>query len=113
MFNDVHTETNEENDFIKKKMIKGRTRFVWTSGRKCNFKGCDREDLQPTNVNGWFWSGSGVKMAPTNSTPPKKGNNPNPATQPEPTKPTRPHPVGVTLGAGFAPGGRGGFRFSN
>ncbi len=36
----------------------------------CNFKGCDREDLQPVGVNGWFWSGSGVKMAPTNSTPP-------------------------------------------
>ena len=44
--------------------------YIWTSGRLCNFKGCDREDLQPTNVNGWFWSGSGVKMAPTNSTPP-------------------------------------------
>ena len=44
--------------------------YIWTSGRLCNFKGCDREDLQPATVNGWFWSGSGVKMAPTNSTPP-------------------------------------------
>ena len=44
--------------------------YIWTSGRLCNFKGCDRDDLQPVNVNGWFWSGSGVKMAPTNSTPP-------------------------------------------
>jgi hypothetical protein len=44
--------------------------YIWTSGRLCNFKGCDREDLQPTIVNGWFWSGSGVKMAPTNATPP-------------------------------------------
>merc|ERR1712008_12004 len=37
--------------------------YIWTSGRLCNFKGCDRDDLQPVNVNGWFWSGSGVKMA--------------------------------------------------
>ena len=44
--------------------------YIWTSGRLCNFKGFDREDLQPARVNGWFWSGSGVKMAPTNSTPP-------------------------------------------
>ena len=44
--------------------------YIWTSGRLCNFKGCDRDDLQPVAVNGWFWSGSGVKMAPTNSTPP-------------------------------------------
>ena len=44
--------------------------YIWTSGRLCNFKGCDRDDLQPASVNGWFWSGSGVKMAPTNSTPP-------------------------------------------
>lgn len=32
--------------------------------------GCgDREDLQPISVNGWFWSGSGTKMAPTNTKP--------------------------------------------
>lgn len=41
-------------------------RYIWTSGRKCNFAGCDRSDLQPSNVYGWFWSGSGVKIGPTN-----------------------------------------------
>lgn len=40
-------------------------RYIWTSGRKCNFAGCDRPDLQPPNVNGWFWSGSGAKIGPT------------------------------------------------
>ncbi|CAG0923718.1 unnamed protein product, partial [Notodromas monacha] len=40
--------------------------FIWTSGRKCNFDGCDRADLRPILINGWFWSGSGVKMFPTN-----------------------------------------------
>ena len=42
----------EENEFIKKRMINGLIRFFWTSGRKCNFDGCDREDLQPAIVNG-------------------------------------------------------------
>jgi len=51
-------------------LVKNDLPYIWTSGRLCNFKGCDREDLQPPTVNGWFWSGSGVKMAPTNSTPP-------------------------------------------
>ena len=39
--------------------------YIWTSGRKCNFNGCNRPDLQPPNVNGWFWSGSGAKIGPT------------------------------------------------
>lgn len=43
----------------------GNVRYIWTSGRKCNFNGCDRPDLQPQNVNGWFWSGSGAKIGPT------------------------------------------------
>merc|ERR1711874_595011 len=63
-------ETPSENDLISKFLTDNDLPYIWTSGRLCNFKGCDREDLQPTNVNGRFWSGSGVKMAPTNSTPP-------------------------------------------
>lgn len=43
----------------------GNVRYIWTSGRKCNFNGCDRPDLQPANINGWFWSGSGAKIGPT------------------------------------------------
>ena len=27
--------------------------YIWTGGRKCNFKGCDRKDLQPAIQNGW------------------------------------------------------------
>ena len=33
-------------------MTKEAIRFFWTSGRKCNFDGCDRADLQPSIVNG-------------------------------------------------------------
>lgn len=59
-------ETKEESDFVKQRMINGATRFFWTSGRKCNFKGChDRKDLQPVIAKGWFWSGSGVRIGST------------------------------------------------
>ena len=52
-------------------LLSGGIIYLWSSGRLCDFKGCDsREDLKPLNVNGWFWSGSNVKMAPTNATPP-------------------------------------------
>ncbi|KPJ11760.1 hypothetical protein RR48_08066 [Papilio machaon] len=54
-----------ENEFVKQKIARGNVRYIWTSGRKCNFAGCDRPDLQPPNVNGWFWSGSGAKIGPT------------------------------------------------
>lgn len=39
---------------------------IWTSGRKCNFKGkgCDAEHLQPININGWFWAGAGNTRIP-------------------------------------------------
>ena len=42
--------------------------YIWTSGRICDFTGCDRADLQPTSINGWFWTGSNKKISPTNAT---------------------------------------------
>ena len=39
----------------------------WTSGRRCDFgESCNRADLLPVDVNGWFWSATNTKMAPTN-----------------------------------------------
>lgn len=61
----VSLETPQENDFVKQRIARGNVRYIWTSGRKCNFAGCDRPDLQPPNENGWFWSGSGGKIGPT------------------------------------------------
>ncbi|XP_068620890.1 uncharacterized protein [Battus philenor] len=61
----VSMETPQENEFVKQRIARGNVRYIWTSGRKCNFAGCDRPDLQPPNVNGWFWSGSGAKIGPT------------------------------------------------
>ena len=34
--------------------------------RLCDFDGCDRPDLKPINIKGWFWTGSNKKIAPTN-----------------------------------------------
>ena len=41
---------------------------IHTSGRKCNFrnKGCDAAQLQPLNVNGWFWADGNRRIPPTN-----------------------------------------------
>ena len=50
----VSIETRNENEFLKRRMIQGGVRYFWTSGRKCNFDGCERADLQPAIVNGWF-----------------------------------------------------------
>lgn len=59
-FNEIFL--SQENEFIKQRIARGNVRYIWTSGRKCNFAGCDRTDLQPPNENGWFWSGSGAKI---------------------------------------------------
>ena len=50
-------------------LITDNVSSIFTSGRKCNFKGkgCDAEHLQPINVNGWFWAGAGnTRIPPTN-----------------------------------------------
>ncbi|KAE8749902.1 C-type lectin [Frankliniella occidentalis] len=61
----VSLESQEENDFIKERVSKANQNYVWTSGRKCNFKGCERPDLQPVSVYGWFWTGSLSRMPAT------------------------------------------------
>lgn len=39
---------------------------VWTSGRLCDFEGCEKLDpVKPHNVNGWFWAASNQRMSPT------------------------------------------------
>ena len=38
--------------------------YAWTSGRLCDFDGCDDDpSLNPRRDNGWFWSGSGTRMS--------------------------------------------------
>jgi len=64
----VSIETRDEAAFIANAIRESGVKYIWTSGRKCNFDGCDRPDLQPPLVNGWFWSGSSARIAATNST---------------------------------------------
>ncbi|CAB4068580.1 unnamed protein product [Lepeophtheirus salmonis] len=66
----ISIESPIENELIQQIIAEKGLRDVWTSGRLCNFKGCDKPHLQPRNVNGWFWSGSGERIYATNSTPP-------------------------------------------
>ncbi|XP_076043837.1 uncharacterized protein LOC143026931 [Oratosquilla oratoria] len=63
----VSFETPDEANFVYNEMQSANVPYIWTSGRKCNFEGCDRPDLLPSIVNGWFWSGSDVRIASTNS----------------------------------------------
>ena len=52
----------EENDWVKEVIRKEDIPYIWTGGRKCNFRGCDREDLQPAIVNGWYWAPTGSRI---------------------------------------------------
>jgi len=63
----VSLDTQQEYDWIKG-FMNANVPYFWTSGRKCDFDGCDRPDLFPKNINGWFWSATQVAMPPTNST---------------------------------------------
>lgn len=55
----------------------GGVPYIWTSGRLCDFKGCEnRRDLEPKNIYGWFWSATRQKMAPSNQVPNNFGFNP-------------------------------------
>ncbi|XP_011871858.1 PREDICTED: L-selectin [Vollenhovia emeryi] len=61
----VSLETSAENEFIKSRIVQNKVKYIWTSGRMCDFAGCDRPDLQPPRINGWFWTAELQKLAPT------------------------------------------------
>jgi len=58
LFSAIVRQDNSTEDGVKS---------IYTSGRKCNFKGkgCDADHLQPINVNGWFWAGAGNTRIPS------------------------------------------------
>uniref|UniRef100_A0A8D8RAG7 C-type lectin domain-containing protein n=1 Tax=Cacopsylla melanoneura TaxID=428564 RepID=A0A8D8RAG7_9HEMI len=72
----VSIETQEENNLIFKLIQQNDIPYIWTSGRLCDFKGCEnRRDLEPKSVFGWFWSATRAKMSPTNQIPQGWGYN--------------------------------------
>jgi len=66
----ISIETYHEFLLVQDIIRRHNLNSIWTSGRLCNFKGCNAKHLQPRHINGWFWSGSGKTIAATNSTPP-------------------------------------------
>lgn len=67
----ISFETQEKFDFFKTYIEQQKIPFVWTSGRICDFAGCEgRWDLLPKRIKGWLWSASQVAIAPTNKIPP-------------------------------------------
>lgn len=73
----VNIETQAENDLITKFIDINNITEIWTSGRLCDFDGCEnRTDLIPKNIFGWFWSGNRAKIFPTNKKPPGWSYNP-------------------------------------
>jgi len=51
-----------ESDWVNNVIQRGDVPYIWTGGRKCNFKGCDRPDLQPVIKNGWYWASTGDRI---------------------------------------------------
>lgn len=61
----ISLETSAENEWVKQRLVQDKVKYIWTSGRLCDFKGCERTDLQPIPVNGWFWTAELQKLAST------------------------------------------------
>lgn len=51
----VSFETRDEYEYFKNIIQANNVKFIWTSGRLCDFDGCDRPEFFPKNINGWFW----------------------------------------------------------
>jgi hypothetical protein len=65
----ISFETPLEFKMFEEVMQQDNISSIYTSGRKCNFqgKGCEQDQFQPINVNGWFWAGAGnTRISPTN-----------------------------------------------
>jgi len=58
----ISIESKQENDWVTGVLRKEDIPYIWTGGRKCNFKGCDRKDLQPLIENGWYWAPTGKRI---------------------------------------------------
>ena len=58
----ISISSKEENDWVTEVLRKADIPYIWTGGRKCNFQGCEREDLQPAIENGWYWAPTGVRI---------------------------------------------------
>jgi len=58
----ISIDTRAENEWVSNVLRKENINYIWTGGRKCNFQGCDRPDLQPAIENGWYWAPTGKRI---------------------------------------------------
>jgi len=77
----VSLESEEEWKLVRNKMESYGAPFIWTSGHICDREsGGDLcytlEYLQPRIINGWYWSGSGVRINATDKIPEGWSSNP-------------------------------------
>ena len=76
----VSLETEGEWEEVRKRMEGYKAPFIWTSGHICDKsvgEACfTTASLQPRLTNAWFWSGSGVRLGPTDR--PQEGWRSNP-----------------------------------
>lgn len=57
-------------DFFKSYIETNNISFIWTSGRICDFAGCEgRWDLLPKRIKGWLWSADQTRIDDTNKIP--------------------------------------------
>lgn len=59
-------DSEEENEFVKDVMKKNNIKKLWTSGRSCDFPGCNGTFTGDILLNGWFWSASLNPIGPAN-----------------------------------------------
>ena len=76
----VSMESEWEANLVARKMKKYGATSIWTSGHICDHSVSElcytEPSVQPRIVHGWFWTGSGKTLPPTNSTPPRWKKNP-------------------------------------
>ena len=58
----ISITTEQENEWVTGVIRTNDIPYIWTGGRKCNFDGCDRADLQPAIENGWYWAPTGKRI---------------------------------------------------
>merc|ERR1712045_123515 len=58
----ITIDTPTEARWVKNLIDDEDLHYIWTGGRKCNFKGCERKDFQPTIENGWYWAPTGKRI---------------------------------------------------
>lgn len=60
----ITIDSEAENQMVKTILRRESIAYIWTGGHKCNFRGCERKDLQPAIENGWYWAPTGIRLRP-------------------------------------------------